>query len=1456
MSGGGKSQTSTQQVQIPPEVMARYNAVNTRAEATASKPFQQYSQDPNAFVAPLTATQQAGIQNVNQAAGMSQPYFNTAAGLTMGGAQGVGPLTQQQIGYYQNPFTQSVVNSTMAGLQQQQGQAQSQQQAEAIKGGAFGGDRAGIQRAQLMGQQGLATAQAISPLYQRGYEQALQAAQGQQGVRAQDLQRQLAAGQQLGGLGTAAQQAAISGGQAQIGAGTAEQQTQQAGLQALYNQFLQERGYDFQTAQFLANIAMGTGALSGSTTTTTQPAPFFSDEREKTNVQPLGEGMYAYDYIDDVRRAEDEGRPMPPKRVGPMAQDIEERAPGLVGEVGGHKVVDASGGLGRMGYQSMGGMVSGPGAYATGGNVVGSEDMRAILAAIGQPLEFYGGKGLYGGAAKGGAGSPGYVPQGQIATPKLVTAGGLPQQQPSGLSQAAKTGSDIAGLLKTGKEGLVGSPATSQSAKTSGPLGSGGKWGEGGWFSGLGGGRPGPSTAEPPAPRGADKVAEILSQPDYPNEFLTRAMTARGGFMRPHYELGGSLPYGTEDQSEDPLADVVKEGSSQKHQLATPGKPPAPTPGLGSDLMGAASLAKSAQGLSGMLPAGLTEGIGAAASGLGSSLAGAGSAAASGLGSLAAGGAELLAFLPLMFSDERMKDNVEPVGELYDGQPIYRYNMKGSPQTQLGLMAQDVERNGHSDAVAGLGGVKMVDYKRATDVAAGLAGRNHTYRGGYQAGGPAEEDLHMLLAALQERAPGVVPEVMSDADPLPLIRSRSPDREREPGLVLAQGRTEPGTGPVRSDEGAAGGIDFRGLNPPLPPIDERKLEGPALRQLVREYGRELKGRRPGFDPEFAERVFQGESGFDPRAVGDDKSSFGVPQLHMGNISRQFPNPGLGDEFKRETGLDPRDPKNSRAMTAWAMDYAADKGWSPWTVARNLKAQGAAGGSGAPASGVAGGERPERVTPGLAGPGRGPMDPASAPFYTLTRAARGKEGKESPVGEALMSENLWIPALAGIGSMLASKSPYLAGAVGEGLQGGTSAYTALQKQQQEMGESRGRTEAQMSDIAQKAFFEYAGRGMVRYQKPDGSYGVMQFADYFALPRDKRPPVDPRFKEYLDTIEPAVSGGRPAGTAGTPAAPAGATPAIAPPAIAPPASGAPQGRPSGVPTTVDLSPEDTNEAVRVARQVALESRATLDERRKNDFFQPQRAAATTSQGVMQLTLPMAATILSLPRGQSLGTSGPFTQAISPYIAALNNLAEVATGRQGAVIDPEILASRESVDKEINRLRSQTTSEAGQRALASLEEMAKGIVSLRNAPEGQRKILAKVLTDTQRNIDKDRWFSAWIERGSTAPGGEPGTYSDFARLTGQEANQRFDQLYNEAFFKPERDNLEKMMSTPLQGTRTTGGQPMSTFEYVAKNAAQLPTEQIVQLADRFGDNTLRYFGIMPDKVRQAREAARGRQ
>lgn len=1193
MSGGGKTQTATQQVQIPKEVMDRYTSVNQQAQAAAAQPFQAYSQDPSAFVAPLTQTQQAGIQNINQAAGMSQPYFNTAAGMTLGGAQGVGPLTQQQIQYYQNPFTQSVVNATLASLQEEQGQQLAQQQAEAIRAGAFGGDRAGIQRALLQAQQGYATAQAISPLYQQAYQQAVQTAAGQQGVMAQDLQRQLMAGQQLGGLGAAAQQAALQGAQAQLGAGTAEQQTQQAGLQALYNQFLQERGYPFQVAQFLANIAMGTGALSGSTTTTTQPAPFFSDEDNKRNIRVLGRdpqtglNVIAYDDADDLRRAREDGEAMPPKRVSYSAQEIEERAPGLVREIGGNKVVDAGGGLGRLGYQSMGGLVEEPGNYATGGSVVGPEDMRAILAAIGQPLEFYGGKGLYGGAAKGGAGAPGYIPPSQMATPRLVTAGGLPRAPESGLAQAAQTGSQIAGLAQMGKSALVGSEGTGGKKGSTGLFGSEGSVNEKGWLSRLGATeKPGPSRAEPPAPRGADRVAEGLPQPEYPEPY--RAY--RGGLIRDHYALGGAMPYDTDDQGKDPLADVVKEGSAQKYQLATPGKAPTPTPGLGSELMNAASLAKTASSL---MPAGLTEGLGAAASSLGSSLAGAGSAAASGLGSLAAGGMEALAMLPLMFSDERMKDNIEQVGELYDGQPIYRYNMAGSPKTQIGLMAQDVERHGHGDAVAGLGGLKMVDYKRATDVAAGLGERRNYEEGGavrgspdldqlaalvasmgkgpnqislkrkfddglevrgggvfsgpasqysgglgfglgggqldldafygsapnsrpqmggkigyskkFAEGGFASDDLPLVMAALQERerereqprpaGVGVVPPiVMSDAEPSPT------------GVVLAN-RTEPGTGPVRSDE--AGVVARPLVTPPraatgvAPPAarapEADDLSPQALRAYTAQRAREL-----GIDPDFAVKVFEGESGFRADAKGDQNSSFNVAQLHYGNVSDRYPRSGLGDVFTKETGLDARDPKNARAVIDWSLRHASQNGWNAWTVARNLMR-----GQSAPA-GVAGGVAP---------PSEG-------------RASAASGDGSSGIMDTVMSEGFLVPALAGLGAMLSSKSPYLLGAVGEGLVGGTGAYTALQKQSADILKQR-------FDIARNVF-----RGPVMNEKGEFVWEDTRTGEMLTQSEYQR-----RFNAFLTGRggDPSLPAGQPprADRAAAPAAASTPAPASAPP-----------------------------------------------------------------------------------------------------------------------------------------------------------------------------------------------------------------------------------------------------------------------------------------------------------------------
>lgn len=70
-----------------------------------------------------------------------------------------------------------------------------------------------------------------------------------------------------------------------------------------------------------------------------------------------------------------------------------------------------------------------------------------------------------------------------------------------------------------------------------------------------------------------------------------------------------------------------------------------------------------------------------------------------------------------LLSDARAKENIVRAGELYDGQPLYWFNYIGSPETDLGLMAQDVERV-IPDAVCEIDGLKHVDYALATERAA------------------------------------------------------------------------------------------------------------------------------------------------------------------------------------------------------------------------------------------------------------------------------------------------------------------------------------------------------------------------------------------------------------------------------------------------------------------------------------------------------------------------------------------------------------------------------------------------------------------------------------------------------------------------------------------------------------------------------------------------------------------
>jgi hypothetical protein len=63
-----------------------------------------------------------------------------------------------------------------------------------------------------------------------------------------------------------------------------------------------------------------------------------------------------------------------------------------------------------------------------------------------------------------------------------------------------------------------------------------------------------------------------------------------------------------------------------------------------------------------------------------------------------------------LYSDERLKDDIEHVGYTNEGIPIYTYRMKSGGPKQMGVMAQDVEKMRPAAVKKDTQGFRMVDY--------------------------------------------------------------------------------------------------------------------------------------------------------------------------------------------------------------------------------------------------------------------------------------------------------------------------------------------------------------------------------------------------------------------------------------------------------------------------------------------------------------------------------------------------------------------------------------------------------------------------------------------------------------------------------------------------------------------------------------------------------------------------
>ena len=98
-----------------------------------------------------------------------------------------------------------------------------------------------------------------------------------------------------------------------------------------------------------------------------------------------------------------------------------------------------------------------------------------------------------------------------------------------------------------------------------------------------------------------------------------------------------------------------------------------------------------------------------------------------------------------IFSDRRLKHDIEKIGKSDDGLPIYKFKYKNDPndQTHIGFMADEVEKK-HPEAVGLAGGYKTVDYDK-------IANDNRAEGG---AVGPQHEGLGFGLGGREHHAYG------------------------------------------------------------------------------------------------------------------------------------------------------------------------------------------------------------------------------------------------------------------------------------------------------------------------------------------------------------------------------------------------------------------------------------------------------------------------------------------------------------------------------------------------------------------------------------------------------------------------------------------------------------------------------------------------------------------------------
>lgn len=220
------------------------------------------------------AAQRAALSDTSGQFGQARQLMSPAVGAVQTGLTGgmlglagaAGRYNPADVTAFTNPYQQLVIDEAMRQINRQGDIARQGLAAQAVRSGAFGGTREGVQRAEL--ERGLTEQKAnmVANLLSQGYTQAqanamasFEQQQGRQMQAAQGIgQLGMQAGQQFGNI--ASQQGALAGQEAAINQNIANLLMQQAGARGQLAQTA--AGIYGQQGQQLQNIGMGIGQLA------------------------------------------------------------------------------------------------------------------------------------------------------------------------------------------------------------------------------------------------------------------------------------------------------------------------------------------------------------------------------------------------------------------------------------------------------------------------------------------------------------------------------------------------------------------------------------------------------------------------------------------------------------------------------------------------------------------------------------------------------------------------------------------------------------------------------------------------------------------------------------------------------------------------------------------------------------------------------------------------------------------------------------------------------------------------------------------------------------------------------------------------------------------------------------------------------------------------------------------